>query len=129
VSVRLVCPCTLCSLPPQAFKSAAAPPAVLLSRSLHCSTRGASALVASVPSAVFLGAAPRLAHFTSAAPVLPLGAFLYGSEQRLAASAIDPATPLRAPFLTALLATRAVALLLPVLSPPTSVPWRHPRHT
>jgi hypothetical protein len=27
------------------------------------------------------------------------------------------------------LATRAAALLLPVLSPPTSVPWRHPHHT
>jgi hypothetical protein len=83
VSVRLVRPCTLCSLSPQAFKSVAAPPAELLSRSLHCSTRGAPALVASVPSAVFLGAAPRLSHFTSTAPVLPLGAFLYGSEQRL----------------------------------------------
>jgi hypothetical protein len=45
---------------------------------------------------------------------------------------------LRVPFLTALqavvpspslLATRAVALLLPVLSPPSLVPWHHPRHT
>jgi hypothetical protein len=63
VSVHLVRPCTLCSLPPQAFKSVAAPPAELLSRSLHCSTRGAPALVASVPSAVFLGAAPRLSFY------------------------------------------------------------------
>jgi hypothetical protein len=33
------------------------------------------------------------------------------------------------PFWTALLASCAVALLLPVLSPPTSVSWRHPRHS
>ena len=36
---------------------------------------------------------------------------------------------LRAPFLTAVLTTSAAALLLPVLSPPTLVPWRHPHHT
>jgi hypothetical protein len=36
---------------------------------------------------------------------------------------------LRAPFLTALLATHTVALLRPVLSPPSLIPWHHPRHT
>jgi hypothetical protein len=53
-----------------------------------CIARGAPALVASVPSAVFPGAAPRLA------PVLHLWRFFIGPEQRqrLTVSAIDPAT-------------------------------------
>jgi hypothetical protein len=41
----------------------------------------------------------------------------------------DPSYWQRAPFWTALLATRSAAPLLPVLSPPPPIPWRHPRCT